>query len=239
MNVIGKIRRKLTKIGRKCKRMRLQPIHVFLFHQVSDAFDADTMYACDWTETARFQHNMEVLRKEYKFIPLDEAYRKMKRDVIRLRRYAVLTSDDGWASLKNILPWLHEQGIPVTLFLNPGYFDGRHFRERNTEKYLLEEDVRAVSEQFPLVSFGLHGWEHTNAATKTEDEFRDEVRKSSEALRQYPCYVPFFAYTWGKHNDMTRKVLKEFDLVPVLIDKETNMDDVTCIHRELLDGMAL
>ena len=117
-----KLRRKLRKM---CKRT---PIRVFLFHQVSDRFDATTMIEGDWTQMDQFKRNINRLRKEYTFIPLDKAYRKMRRDIFRFRDYAVLTADDGWASLNNILPWLAEQRIPVTLFLNPGYFDGRHLQ---------------------------------------------------------------------------------------------------------------
>ena len=230
---------RLKKIQRKLKKMRLKPISVFLFHQVSDEFDEATMKRCDWTETCRFKHNIEVLKKQYRFITLDEAYRKMRRDVLRLRNYAVLTADDGWASLDNVLPWLKEQGIPVTLFLNPGYFDGHRFREKESERYLLDVDVERVAREYPNVTFGSHGWEHVRATDQTEAEFRESVVKANQALMRYDNYVPYFAYTYGSYNKASERVLEEQGLTPVLIDNETNLDDLSRIHRELLDGKEL
>ena len=239
MIIIEKAKRKVGKVWNEVKTLRLRPISVFLFHQVSDAFEEDTMKEGDWTETKQFKHSVEVLRKEYQFISLEEVYSKMRQDKFRLQNYAALTSDDGWASLKNILPWLKEQEIPVTLFLNPGYFDGQHFREKETERYLLKADIDSISKEYPNVTFGLHGWEHVRATEQTETEFRESVSKTLKALQVYPNFVPYFAYTYGSFDEMNDKVLHEFGLIPVLIDREKNVDDLSCIHRELLDGMKL
>ena len=163
----------------------------------------------------------------------------MRKDVFRFRDYAVLTSDDGWASLMNVLPWLAEQGIPVTLFLNPCYFDGVHFREKETERYLLSKDIRDICDTYPNVTYGMHGWEHIRATDHTVEEFRESVRSSFEALRDFPNFIPFFAYTYGSFDASHDHVLSEYGFIPVLIDKEKNVDDLSCIHRELLDGMVL
>ena len=239
MKLITKVNRKIGKLHRKWKKMRLRPIRVFLFHQVSDEFDESTMIRCDWSRTDQFKHNIEELKKKYTFISLERAYSKMKNDVFRFHNYAVMTSDDGWASLKNVLLWLKEQDIPVTLFLNPGYFDGRHFREKDSEKYLLESDIREISACFHNVTFGMHGWEHVNATDKGELDFKADVERTMRALRVHECFVPFYAYTWGKYNKMTEEVLKSLGVVPVFIDNEVNLDDISCIHRELLDGKEL
>lgn len=229
----------LNKAGRKLKKLRLRPIRVFLFHQVSDTFDESTMKPGDWTETGQFKRNIEILKQHYRFVSLERAYEKMRTDVFRFRDYAVLTSDDGWASLKNILPWIDIQGIPVTLFLNPGYFDGEHFRENYTEKFLLTKDVREISEKYPNVTYGMHGWEHIRATNQTEDEFRESVKRSLEALKGFSNFIPFFAYTYGSFDGSHDRILNEQGFIPVLIDKEKNVDDLSCIHRELLDGVVL
>lgn len=236
---MSRIKRKLKKIGRKLKKFRLRPISVFLFHQVSDTFDESTMFTCDWTETKQFKNNIEVLKKEYRFISLDKAYFKLRNDFLRLRDYAVLTTDDGWRSLKNILPWFDEQHIPVTLFLNPGYFDGIHFRDKPSEKYLLSEDIAILCAQNSNITIGMHGWEHTNVLTKSEEEFSKDVQRSIGSLGLFSCFIPFYAYTWGKHDERTDRILKEFGIVPVLIDDQKNIDDINFIHRELLDGKVL
>lgn len=239
MSLIAKVNRKIGKLHRKWKKMRLRPIHVFLFHQVSDEFDESTMYRCDWNEVGQFKHNIGELKKKYVFISLQNAFYKMKKDAFRFREYAVLTSDDGWASLKNILPWLKEEDTPVTLFLNPGYFDGQHFRKKDTERYLLKDDIEYISREYSNVAFGMHGWEHVKATDKSENDFRLDLEHTMQALQTYKNYVPFYAYTWGKYNEMNMKVLSEYGIVPVLIDNEINRDDLSCVHRELLDGKKL
>lgn len=239
MSLIDKFKRKYRKAVKRIKKIRLRPISVFLFHQVSDTFDETTMKKGDWSSTGQFKHNMEVLQKEYCFIPLDQAYTRMKKDIFRFRKYAVLTSDDGWASLKNVLPWLKEKGIPVTLFLNPGYFDGKHFRVKETEKYLLKADIDALAQMYPNVTIGSHGWEHNRATEQSVVEFRQSVKASVEALNSYSNYVPFFAYTYGSSNPETDEVLQEFGLVPVMIDREKNVDVISLVHRELIDGITL
>lgn len=239
MSLTAKVNRLMDKLHRKLKKMRLHPISVFLFHQVSNVFEEDTMKMGDWTEIGQFKNNIELLVKKYKFISLEKAYYKIRNDKFRFRNYAVLTSDDGWASLKNVLPWLNEKKIPVTLFLNPGYFDGQHFREKDSEKYLLIDDVESLSRMYPNVTIGMHGWEHVRATEQNESEFRDSVLKSLKALQVYPNNVPYFAYTYGSFNEMNDRVLKEFGIIPVLIDREKNIDDLSCIHRELLDGIKI
>ena len=229
----------MLKIKRRLLKARLRPIRVFLFHQVSDEFDNNTMFIGDWTQTEQFKRNIQFLAEKYEFISLDEAWKKIRKDVFRFRRYAVLTSDDGWASLNNVLPWLNEQRIPITLFLNPAYFDGEHFREKATERYLLQKEVERLRVLFDNVTMGLHGWEHIRCTDQGEEEFRLDVCRSVDAMKELPGYVPFFAYTWGQNNVMTDKVLKENNLIPVLIDGGKNYSDFSRIHRELLDGAKL
>lgn len=216
-------------------KLRLQPIRVFCFHQVSDEFDDSTMHEGDWMETNAFKRSIFALQQQgLTFISLQEAYKKMQYDLIRSRKYAVLTADDGWASIQNILPWLNEQKIPITLFLNPGYLDSKHYRDRETEKYLTEKEVQQLYEQYPLVTIGSHGWEHHDAAKQSVEEFEDSVSRSIEFLQRMPNYISFFAYTWGNHMEMTDEQLKSHDIIPVLMDGMKNYNEKNAIHRELL-----
>lgn len=225
-----------NKVKRKIKRLRLHPIHVFLFHQVSVSFDESTMKKTDWTEINQFKRNIEVLKKRYIFIPLSEAYERIRNDRFRFKDFAVLTSDDGWASLMNILPWLHEEGVPVTLFLNPSYLDGISFREKNTERYLTKDSIEYLARHDRSISFGSHGWNHSRVTSLSEEEFRYQVNSCITELACYHSYVPFFAYPYGIHDSICDSVLHGFGLVPVLIDNDVNISDKSVIHRELIDG---
>lgn len=215
--------------------MRLQPIRVFCFHHVSDTFDETTMHRGDWLQTDAFKHAIVKLQDEgYSFISLQEAHEKLKHDVFRFSKYAVLTADDGWGSLRNVLPWLNEQKIPVTLFLNPAYLDGKHFREHDTEKYLSWKDIKEMHDKYPLVTIGSHGWEHIDATKQTIDKFLESVRTANESLHLFPNFIPFYAYTWGRHTQTIDCLLREKHMTPVLIDDVMNYNNETIIQRELL-----
>lgn len=224
----------VQKVKRLAVRARIQPIRVFCFHQVSDEFEPNTMKECDWIQTELFKRAVLSLKNDTRFISLQEAYFHVINDKIRVKQFAVLTADDGWASLLNILPWLSEESIPLTLFLNPGYFDGNHFREKETERYLLDCDIIRISESYSNVFFGVHGWSHIDVSKQSEVEFRKNVEQSVDALRDYKTFVPFFAYPWGKRSRMNDRLLKEYNLVPVLMDGMMNYNDSSAIHRELL-----
>ena len=222
-----------NRIKRKFIKLRLQPIRVFCFHQVSDVFDSSTMWKCDWTQTDQFKNNIEILQKTYTFISLEEARIHLLNDIFRVRKYAVLTCDDGYASLKEVLPWLKEHDIPVMLFINPDYAAGKAYRESDKEKYLTIEELAELD-----VEIGMHGLLHLDVTKMNEDEFYEFAESSfhhsiNSSLKHF---IPFWAYTWGRHNSMTDRVLKEKGITPVYIDGMKNYNDASCIHRELLDN---
>lgn len=223
------------KIERKLHQCRLKPIRVFCVHQVSERFDNSTMSHGDWMQIEVFKRAIEsLLRDGYRFISLPEMQEKLKHDILRVQKYAVLTADDGWGSIKNILPWLAERQIPITLFLNPAYLDGKHFRERKTEKYLTEEEVCHLYERYPLLTIGMHGWEHADAAKQSLSEFKESVMCSVKYLSRINNYIPYFAYAWGNHTIDTDTILLDMHISPVLMDGGKNYNETKYIHRELL-----
>lgn len=246
MNIIEKIQKKLMKL-------RLRPIRVFCFHQVSETFDDSTMWECDWTQTELFKRNIQSLKEQgYNFISLSQAHEKLKRDRLRCKKYAVLTADDGYKSLLNILPWLEEQHIPVTLFINTKYLDGKSWSEINEEQarrakpnvdmvkdvcpklYLSQEELKQVA-AMPNVTIGMHGHEHFDAKKQTVEEFKTNVERCQSALQNVPHTIPYFAYTWGRHNAETDEVLKGLGLIPVMISGTGNYNNTNYIDRELID----
>lgn len=226
----------IKKLRTRLMKLRFRPIRVFCFHQVSDVFEPETMWECDWTQTEVFKQKVLALKKKYTFIPLTEAYSHIANDRFRFKNYAALTADDGWASVKNILLWLAEQEIPVTLFLNPQYLDGKHFQERETEKLLTREEVIAlVNEYKPYITIASHGWTHGKCMEMTETEFAQNVQKAEEVLNELPGKVPFYAYTYGHFLLPQFKYLHNQSLVPVLVAGERNYH-ATWIYRECIDG---
>ena len=225
------------RIKRGLLRLRLHPIRVFVFHQVSDVFEPDTMWECDWTETEAFKRSISALTKKYTFISLDQVKDHLENDRFRFKDYAALTADDGWASLKNILPWLVERKIPVTLFLNPSCLDGKHWNSRETDKLLTREEVvRFVEQGAPYITIASHGWTHKSSLHMTMEEFIESVDKSERVLQEMPAKVPFFAYASGLSAEGQFGYLRKQGLTPVYVDRRVNSKDSILIHRYCIDG---
>lgn len=228
------------KIKRRWIKLRLQPIRVFCFHQVSETFDASTMWECDWTQMDQFKLNILHLKEQYEFISLIEATEKLKHDVFRTKKYAVLTADDGWASLKNIIPWIVEQGIPITLFVNPAYLLGNEIRENGMSQLLFADDlITLCNNGKPYLSIASHGWNHQLAIDQSFHSFQLNVEKSRQYLLRFECYKPYFAYPCGKHFGKQDIYLKENALIPVYCDGQKNYNNGNVIHREPIDGCRL
>lgn len=223
----------IHKVLRKWMKIRLRPIRVFCLHHVCEQFDADAMYACDWIALDEFKQKINVLRNDgYQFISLTEAYEHLKKDWFRCKKYAVLTFDDGYKSLLEILPWLEEQQIPCALFVNGKYLDGQSYRETPKEKYLTYDEIFTLTS--PLIEIGHHGWEHTAADTMTYDELLESLFKNENILFTHPRYIPFWAYTWGRHTMENDKVLLENLIIPVRIEGNKNYKWIGTIDRENL-----
>lgn len=214
-------------------KLCLQPIRVFCLHHVCEMFDADYMNACDWMQIDEFKSKVLALQQDgVEFISLSDAYVKLTNDRFRSHKYVVLTFDDGYASLKEILPWLEEQQIPATLFINGKYLDGKSYRKNPKEKYLTKEELFVLTS--PLIEIGNHGWEHLCVTEMSEDEFGTSVEKNVNLLSTHPNYIPFWAYTYGGHSNKTDDYLHRQGLVPIYIDGMKNYNEIKVIHRELL-----
>ena len=228
----------LNKIHNRIIKMRLQPIRVFCFHQVSEKFDASTMWECDWTQIEQFKHNIIQLKAQYTFISLEEAVGKLKNDIVRSKKYLVLTADDGWQSLQNIVPWLAEQHIPITLFVNPAYLKGEEVREKG-KKLLTADELKLMLNTYDTITIASHGWNHTLCTDMQDEEFEKNAVRSHDFLRQYDQYIPFLAYPCGRYKNSQNAILWRNGMTPVFMDGEKNYTDSTMVHRELLDGLSL
>mgnify|MGYP003300985538 CR=1 FL=1 len=222
-----------NKICRKWMKIRLQPIRVFCLHHVCEQFDADAMYACDWMALDEFRLKINALRSQgYQFISLTAAYEHLKKDYIRRKKYAVLTFDDGYKSILEVLLWLEIMQIPATLFINGKYLDGKSYRENPNEQYLTYDELFAIIS--PLVEIGHHGWEHTSASKMSSEELKKSIQKNAEIISAHPRYVPFWAYTWGINTKTSNTILVKNKLVPILINGEINYKFDGFINRELM-----
>ena len=225
----------LNRITRRLKRLRYRPIRVFSFHQVSDVFDPDMMWKCDWIQTEVFKRRVLDLKKRYTFISIEDVYGHICGDRIRYRRYAALTADDGCYSMLSVIPWLAEQEIPVTLFVNPSYMQGYHNPNREHERFMTYDDLKRIVLMYsPYVSVASHGWFHKKRLEMTDYEFQESVLNAEAYLAEMPGKKPFFAFPFGGFRKTDSFFLIQQGLIPVMQDGRNNMDDGHCIHRENL-----
>ena len=245
----------IKKICRRIRGVFVKPIRVFCFHQVSDEYDPLVSAVTDWTSSEQFKKNILKIKKKYNFITLEEAHKRLCEKRIRFKKYAVLTADDGYLSVLSIIPWLEEQRVPITLFVNTKYLDKKSWGEVN-ERVAKEHnpDVDMLSEVCPklflskdqlfemcspFVTIGLHGHEHFDATKLPQADFRRNVEMCQNVLRLHPRYVPFYAYTWGNHNASTDKILYEMGLIPVIVSGSYNCMGGKVIDRICIDGKIL
>ena len=238
----------LNKIKRKWMNLRMQPIRVFCFHHVSAVYDPDVYCKPDWIPLDFLKNYLEQLQAEgYKFISLAEAQTKIANDKFRIGKYAVLTADDGLKCQLALVPWLEERHIPITLFVNLETLDGEtcgvevkkyfNIKDRQTEKsharelYLTGDDLNTLS---PMVSIGMHGVTHDSIDQYTDEEFAHKVETCVNALKEYPNYVPFYAYTYGIRTAKSNDILRSRSVIPVYADGQYN-NNSSVIHREVME----
>ncbi len=244
----------LDKICRNLRKLRLQPIQVYVFHQVSNEWDSLRAWECDWTQIDVFKEKLLSLKTDgVEFISIEEAKHKLESDFFRFKKYSVLTNDDGYATLKNIIPWLEEQKIPLTIFVNGKYLDGKSWSPINEEQalrvnpnvsmkevvkgmYLTKKELFSITS--PLVSVGLHGYEHLDATTMSADFFEKNVDQCVNEIVNHPRYIPYYAYTWGHHNNDTDMILQSKHIIPVLVNGENNYKYSGHIDRKWIDGIS-
>lgn len=214
-------------------KIRLKPIVVYCQHHVCATFESDSMIACDWMQIDEFKYKVTAMQQEgVKFISLTDAYQHIFNDWLRCKKYAVITFDDGYASLKEILSWLEVQKIPATLFINGKYLDGKSYRKNPEERYLTKDELFALTSS--LIEIGSHGWEHVDAKTISIDEFQSSLVKNQNILSSHPRYIPFYAYTYGIHTQESDESLQKANLIPLLVDGADNYNDKYYIHRRLM-----
>ncbi len=222
-----------NKIVRKLLHFRLQPIRVFCLHHVCKTFDEKSMNKCDWIQIDEFKSKIQTMQQNgVEFLSLMDAYHHISNDLVRRKKYAVLTFDDGYASLKEILPWLEDNQIPVTLFINGKYLDGKSYRKNPNERYLTKKELFALTS--PLVEIGSHGWEHVDASRQKNDDFVRSMQQNETLLAMHPRYIPFFAYTYGNHLLQEDELLRSHSLIPVFVSGGKNRNNYMYIDRELL-----
>lgn len=244
----------VNKIRRRWMKLRLQPIWVYCFHHVSDVRDPLVCQEEDWTQLDQFKRNIEKLQERFIFISLKEAYQKLSHDKLRLKHFAVLTTDDGLASVLNVIPWLEEKKIPLTLFVNTRYMEGDKIKPIH-QKWLRElapnADEKAIAKKMylskeqlfaldsPYIEIGMHGHRHMYVPAATEEQFEEELNICMDRLKAHPRFIRAYAYPWGDETVDSLRYMWKNGIVPVVLNGEGNYQYDGYIDRESIDNTVL
>lgn len=99
-----------------------QSLVILMFHRVLAERDA---MLPDEPDVDDFAARMNVLADVFNVLPLQEAYQLLRAGALPPRA-ACITFDDGYRNnLETALPVLQARGLPATVFVAPGYADGR------------------------------------------------------------------------------------------------------------------
>ena len=239
----------INRLRRFFKKLRLRPIRVVCFHQTSMILDESVYAQPDWMPLNELRNKLISYQKQgYKFITLQEAYKHISKDWVRSQKYIVLTADDGLKCQLELLPWLQENKIPITIFFNVANLDGNtcgeqiieYFGITNKEKEMILAkklyanfgDLHNVKSD--IFSIGLHGYIHSDVTKMTDAEFQENVEQCVQIFSQFCNYIPFFAYPYGACTKTTDQILLKKHIIPVYIDGLDNYNDKLCIHRKML-----
>ena len=146
---IEQVRRRSRNIARKLYYQWTKPISIFACHQISENFNPRVDCFTDWTLTELFARNVEWLSQNYTFISLKEAVSILESGKRRRRKFAVMTFDDGYASVLNALPILKKYQIPATIFINSAYLDDNMLSTVNAHNYVNSMSPTKIKELPP------------------------------------------------------------------------------------------
>lgn len=182
---------------------------ILVYHRVNDEMTDGVTVGRE-----QFERQMELLRREYPVVPLEDiasarAGRDTKRPVI------AVTFDDGYLdNFENAVPILSRHRIPATFFVSTGFIGTRRGFVHDLKKLgralpnMTWDQLRQMRQQG--FGIGAHTVTHLNCGLASVEDVRRELVESYEVL-QHELGVKdlMFAYPFGGRRDMTAAVREE------------------------------
>lgn len=112
---------------------------VAYYHIVTDEDVSHVKHLFNFRSVAQFEKDLETFLKYYKPISLTDLIRAVKASQPVPPRAFLLTFDDGFRELKEIIaPVLIRKGIPATFFLTTAFLDNKQMALHNELSVLIE-----------------------------------------------------------------------------------------------------
>ena len=142
------------------------------------------------------------------------AYKTKKWDI---GDNVLLTADDGWKSVLNIMPIIEKEKVPVTLFLYPVVI------HEGTDHYLDPGDLELVKKE-PWFEFGSHSYTHPLLTKLAGKKLQHEVVDSKARLEKWlGVTIDVFAYPYGGINPRIRRYCGKYYSVAMGVGEGSNI----------------
>jgi peptidoglycan/xylan/chitin deacetylase (PgdA/CDA1 family) len=152
----------LRRTARRAANLFVPRAIILLYHRVAELSSDPQLLS---VTPQHFAEHLEILRKHYRPIPLQQTDKLLRRSV-------VVTFDDGYAdNLWNAKPLLERYDVPATVFVTTGYVgQDREFWWDELETLLLER--RRLPETLQLnINGGIRQWELGASSDYDEDAY--------------------------------------------------------------------
>lgn len=154
-------------------------LSVLIFHRVTEA--ADPLVPGIPTRAA-FRHKMELLRDNFKVMPLTEGVRRLAEGSLPSRALSI-TFDDGYRdNVTTVLPVLKSVGVPATFFVASGYLNGG--RMWNDDVIEIIRQTKANSISLPELGIGPVSLRDLTARRAAIDAVIERLKEADPKLRQ-------------------------------------------------------
>lgn len=175
---------------------------VLTYHSLSRSTSSYTV------RPSTFRKQMLSLKSNYDFISLDELVSGYERHTVPSG--VALTFDDGYQNILPLIPFLREQGIPVTIFVLSLPDRANRTELDNREKLLTKKQLRYLLAQG--VTIGCHSATHPNIKTLNFDQIYKEITIAKNILEQtLDAQVDYFAYPKGLYTTDVIQAVKYAD----------------------------
>jgi peptidoglycan/xylan/chitin deacetylase (PgdA/CDA1 family) len=184
---------------------------VLMYHSVRDS-EAIREGTSDVTREA-FRRHLDYYTDRFEVVDLARVVPGADPDPTAKR--VALTFDDGYRDFyTEVRPLLHEFDVPATVFVIPGFLDGRHRREQamNTGHLfdvLTADQIQELADD-DLVSVGNHTFTHHDLGRHHDRELiESEVLNARDELEErFGLRVDRFSYPNGGHNATSVEVVR-------------------------------
>jgi len=155
----------------------------------------------------------------------------------------VLTFDDGWLSMKDVIPILKEYRFAASFWIFPGSGVGYPYLDWPEIVGIAQDpdfEIGAHSMTHPWDGESLVTWAEGQTPGRTWNDAAYEVRESKKVLEErLQRRVPYFAWPKGAYNEKLVKIAKDAGYEAVLtVEDGANRhgDDLFRIKRIFIDG---